>query len=63
MDLLRDHPDMGRPGYIEGTRELAIPRLPYYAAYGAVFLGEAKNANLGVGVEQHSCLHKTVPKR
>jgi hypothetical protein len=54
---------MGRPGYIEGTRELAIPRLPYYAAYGAVFLGEAKNANLGVGVEQHSCLHKTVPKR
>ncbi len=33
VDLLRDHPDMGHPGHIEGTRELVIPRIPYYAAY------------------------------
>ncbi len=33
VDLLRDHPDMGRLGHMEGTRELVIPRLPYYAAY------------------------------
>jgi plasmid stabilization system protein ParE len=24
---------MGRRGHLEGTRELVIPKLPYYAAY------------------------------
>jgi len=33
VDLLRDNPDMGRRGHLEGTREVIIPRLPYYAAY------------------------------
>jgi toxin ParE1/3/4 len=33
VTLLQDNPDMGRRGHLEGTRELVIPRLPYYAAY------------------------------
>lgn len=33
VDLLRDNPDMGRRGHLNGTREIVIPRLPYYAAY------------------------------
>ncbi len=33
VDLLSDNPNMGRRGHLEGTRELVIPRLPYYAAY------------------------------
>ncbi|KAF0102949.1 MAG: RelE/StbE family addiction module toxin [bacterium] len=33
VDLLRDNPDMGRRGHLDGTRELVIPRLPYYVAY------------------------------
>jgi len=28
---LRDHPAIGRPGRIPGTRELVIPRTPYIA--------------------------------
>ncbi|MFI0843783.1 type II toxin-antitoxin system RelE/ParE family toxin [Mesorhizobium sp. IMUNJ 23232] len=30
---LIDFPQSGRPGRIEGTRELVIPRTPYIAAY------------------------------
>ena len=33
IDLLRDQPNMGRRGHIDGTRELVVPNLPYYAAY------------------------------
>lgn len=33
VDLLRDNPDMGRRGHLEGARELVVPRLPYYVAY------------------------------
>ena len=30
---LRNHPAMGRPGRIPGTRELVIPRTPFVAIY------------------------------
>lgn len=33
VDLLRDQPNIGRPGHLEGTRELVVSNLPYYAAY------------------------------
>ena len=33
---LRDAPRRGRPGTIEGTRELVIPDTPYIAVYGIV---------------------------
>lgn len=33
VELLRDNPDLGRRGHLEATREIVIPRLPYYAAY------------------------------
>lgn len=33
VDLLRDQPNMGRRGHLDGTRELVVPHLPYYAAY------------------------------
>lgn len=32
-DLLPAHPGLGRPGRIEGTRELVISGLPYVIAY------------------------------
>lgn len=28
-DTLTDHPEMGRPGRVDGTRELVIADLPY----------------------------------
>jgi toxin ParE1/3/4 len=31
--ILARHPEIGRPGRIEGTRELVIPRLPYVVVY------------------------------
>lgn len=34
-DLLRDNPGMGRPGRIEGTRELVVSRFPYIIVYRA----------------------------
>ncbi|MDP1606879.1 MAG: type II toxin-antitoxin system RelE/ParE family toxin [Rhodocyclaceae bacterium] len=33
VKTLRDHPAMGRPGRIAGTRELVIGRYPYIVAY------------------------------
>ena len=30
---LKNHPGMGRPGRVEGTRELVIPGLPYIIPY------------------------------
>lgn len=30
---LLDFPESGRPGRVEGTRELVIPRTPYIVAY------------------------------
>ncbi len=32
-DLLPNHPQMGRPGRVPGTRELVIPRTPYIVPY------------------------------
>jgi toxin ParE1/3/4 len=33
VDYLRDHPGIGRPGRIHGTRELVIAGLPYIVPY------------------------------
>jgi len=33
VGTLADHPGMGRPGRVEGTRELTIAGLPYVVAY------------------------------
>jgi toxin ParE1/3/4 len=32
-DLLRSHPEMGRPGRVVGTRELIVPDTPYIIPY------------------------------
>jgi toxin ParE1/3/4 len=34
--LLRDHPEMGRPGRVSGTRELVIPGTPFIVPYRLV---------------------------
>jgi len=31
--LLSDHPSLGRPGRVPGTRELVVPRTPYIVPY------------------------------
>jgi toxin ParE1/3/4 len=33
VENLKRFPEMGRPGRIEGTRELVVSRTPYIAAY------------------------------
>ena len=33
IDLLEEHPEIGRPGRVTGTRELVIARTPYVAIY------------------------------
>ena len=33
VEKLARFPEFGRPGRVEGTRELVIPRTPYIAAY------------------------------
>ena len=34
--LLSNHPEMGRPGRVPGTRELVIPKTPYIVPYRLV---------------------------
>ncbi len=36
VSRLSQHPGMGRPGRLSGTRELVIPRAPYVVAYRVV---------------------------
>lgn len=33
VSMLSDHPRMGRPGRVKGTRELIVVRTPFIAAY------------------------------
>lgn len=33
IQQLREHPESGRPGRVDGTRELVIPRTGYIAPY------------------------------
>jgi toxin ParE1/3/4 len=33
VEMLAHHPGLGRPGRVEGTRELVIAGLPYVVAY------------------------------
>ena len=33
VELLKEHPRIGRPGRVEGTRELIIAGLPYLVPY------------------------------
>lgn len=33
VSLLSDHPAMGRPGRVKGTRELVLADIPYIVAY------------------------------
>ena len=33
VEILTEHPGIGRPGRVEGTRELVIAGLPYVVAY------------------------------
>ncbi len=33
IEILRDFPRIGRPGRVEGTRELVVSRTPYIVAY------------------------------
>lgn len=36
IDLLVEHPKLGRPGRVKGTRELVISRTPFIALYRIV---------------------------
>jgi toxin ParE1/3/4 len=33
IETLAEHPNMGRPGRVAGTRELVVPRTPYIVPY------------------------------
>ena len=33
VDLLAEHPDLGRVGRVPGTRELVVPQTPYIVPY------------------------------
>jgi len=33
VEVLREHPNIGRPGRVSGTRELVVSPLPYIAIY------------------------------
>lgn len=41
LESLPEHPGMGRPGRVLGTRELVIPRTPYLAVYEVTEQGVA----------------------
>lgn len=41
LESLPEHPGMGRPGRVEGTRELVIARTPYVAVYEVTSQGVA----------------------
>ena len=41
LESLPEHPGMGRPGRVEGTRELVIARTPYVAVYEVMPQGVA----------------------
>lgn len=41
LESLPEHPGMGRPGRVEGTRELVIARTPYVAVYEVTTQGVA----------------------
>ena len=36
VDVLRDHPNLGRPGRLTGTRELIVSGTPYVVPYRAL---------------------------
>jgi toxin ParE1/3/4 len=42
VDPLTEHPDIGRPGRVEGTRELIMSALPYITPY------RVKNNNIEI---------------
>lgn len=33
VEMLAEHPGIGRPGRVEGTKELVIPNMPYIIPY------------------------------
>jgi toxin ParE1/3/4 len=33
VDLIQNHPEIGRPGRVVGTRELVVPQTPYVIPY------------------------------
>ena len=33
VEMLAEHPGIGRPGRVEGTKELVIPNMPYIVPY------------------------------
>ena len=33
IEILQDHPEIGRPGRVVGTRELVVPETPYLIPY------------------------------
>jgi toxin ParE1/3/4 len=41
LEALIEHPEMGRPGRVDGTRELVIARTPYVAVYEVTTQGVA----------------------
>lgn len=57
--MLADHPDMGRAGRIDGTRELVVTRFPYILPYrvrgGAVEILRVSGRGMG-SVPDGSCI-------
>lgn len=36
VERLADHPNLGRPGRVDETRELVVPRTPFIVAYAVL---------------------------